>query len=249
MRKFRIKLDPVNEPLLQLPHPGLGQHGYKENLDLNRDWDDEEKRTKGGDISPKEFSTHPFVQVRYIPDENIAISEFEEKDIMAIQRNDLSVLQKETPIEVFGIKCPECMDVKVDVINGCACVTPIFDKFVVKSIEPKIEPKKVILVVDESDSRLKNPNRNTTTKPNIGKGGFTKESSPHKTEKGWKMPAPVAQKVFGVGCTESRISDSEIQKKISEKGVKVRKNTIAKIQALETRKRNRLEVGRIKGKV
>mgnify|MGYP003494042391 CR=1 FL=1 len=174
------------------------------------------------------------------------ILDIEKKDLSIATRMHNTHISDLTPVEVFGKKsCPVCVDVKVDIINGCACTQPVFEE----SIVTNFEPKKVINVVDECDPRLKKPNRNTATKPSIGKGGNTKESSPHKTNKGWKPEAAVVQKL-NVGSKEAHWGDPVLQKKLSETGsLKVRKNTIAKISKLEERKETGKSVAQMKGKI
>ncbi|MDQ5962031.1 MAG: hypothetical protein QG669_424 [Patescibacteria group bacterium] len=218
-----------------LGHIGLNYLSPEVEQDINRiEWND---------LRAKKMRES---KVKNIGEIDPGILDIEKKDLSIATRMHNTHISDLTPVEVFGKKsCPVCVDVKVDIINGCACTQPVFEE----SIVTNFEPKKVINVVDECDPRLKKPNRNTATKPSIGKGGNTKESSPHKTNKGWKPEAAVVQKL-NVGSKEAHSGDPVHHKKLSETGsLKDRKNTIAKISKLVERKETRKSTGQLKGKL
>lgn len=241
-QKFEVSIDQQN----QLPHPGLGGYSEKEILDFDRDLDDEKKRTEGGDISRKKFSTHLFVQARYIPCVDEGIERFEEKEILQPRVQT----EKGVPEEEFGQPCPECNSVLVIGSDGCAHCIPLTDQ-VVEAAPLSVENvSEVVEIADFAENQTRKKNRERTTKiPNIGKNGHTGHTSPHKTGIGWKPAMPIVQKVMKVGSREAHINDPVLQKKVAKIGAKKsRKNTIAKISKLEQRKKEREGIAKIKGK-
>ncbi len=245
---MRKNLNPADIQPTQLPHPGLGGYSEKEILNLHREFDDEKKRLTQGDISPLHFSTHQFVQMRYIPCVDEAIERFEEKVILPLR---VCLDDKNAPEGQSDQHCAECKSVVVIKSNGCAHCIAVTEE-TTDGAEFLANTEEVVI---EDDSETEIPTRklnraNTkTVNPRIGNGGYTRATSPHLTQKGWKPSAPVVQEKV-VGSLEVHWNDPVLQKKIKNTGFKrIRKNTRMKVSTLEARKSERIGVARLKGKL
>lgn len=68
-------------------------------------------------------------KVKNIGEIDPVISDIETKDLSIANRMHNAHISDLTPMEVFGKKsCPQCKKVKVKMVNGCACVEPVFPK-------------------------------------------------------------------------------------------------------------------------
>lgn len=66
---------------------------------------------------------------KHISEIDPVILDIEKKDISIATRVHNAHISDLTPMEVFGKKsCPQCKKVKVKMVNGCACVEPVFPK-------------------------------------------------------------------------------------------------------------------------
>lgn len=212
---MRKNLNPVDiNQSVQLPHPGLGRYGKQELLDLNREWDDEEKRTVGGDISPRAFATHQFIQMRYIPCTDSRIAQFEERPILLPRKK----VDDDISLDEFGKPCPECKQVIVVSGDGCAHCIP----------SSEIVPERnFVSAIDKIDFDARRPRK-----------GKKKTASPHLTKDKWKPPFSALEK-FNFSMKKLCNMRPEKRAKFVSGEIgrhKVRKNTPKKIATLLERR-------------
>lgn len=168
------------------------------------------------------------------------LEQIEEKVILK-PRAEMVVLE-----DSYGTPCPECHTVVVVSVDGCAHCKPSFESDSTTT-SCSVSVNDVAHMIDGQTRKINRAR--TVTNPRIGNGGFTRLTSPHMNNRGWKPSAAIVQKMT-IGSREAHWGDPSLQKKIEQGGFgKIRKNTIAKICKLEARKEEKKSIAKFKGKL